>query len=685
MKQLMRTAISHFTQPGVAPTLTSRGKLFSTFAIALVAVACGDKTFAFTGTEYEMGVTQTKAQPIGYAKDQTCFLAGIRGNLLPPPGSPQEVEVGGGVRAVPEPVDTFTFAKYEMYVSAAGRPIAVNVRCVDSVAGRTQEKEWKSGNAKMLLAPVDPAHPMRRCFLTRITAACTQAAPDPCPGGFRDPTDWVYVWKDELGAWWLHGEVKQGHVTAHARCIDVSEDNGHWEWGCGGTTQCPPGGSARIPLAPDSQGRQCFLTHVRGSFDRDQPPWWDGVYITRPGGQYFYLNTTSGKDGGVTCVSLTIPVTGSYVAKLSGLDNLMVSWMNKYGFQAATLAVLKDKKLVYERGFGYQDKNLNGAILPNARMRLASNSIAITRRALRQLISDGLVNGNDLVFQVLNLQPWGGGTYADPRMQQITIQNLIDDKACIADQFPPNKTVGQLMGLGRNSTLAERLGYAWSQASMMEPNDCIVGKTPKGSHFAMEFAAQVIATRANPAPMNNNDPTIVGQRYGDYITSRVGQPIGADFFQARNLETEAFPKEIWYKSLFNADPEWNRNWASGQPQVSAAYAIDFFARPGSGTVVAAGRDVARFLNEYFLNGAPKPASLSGIVWGSTGYGSLPGTTSVIDDQVWPTGASRSFVLLVNMRDETITPDNIANSMNEITNSIRSYLDSVTMWPTIDLF
>src|SRR5262249_54159246 len=157
------------------------------------------------------------------------------------------------------------------------------------------------------------------------------------------------------------------------------------------------------------------------------------------------------------------------------------------------------------------------------------------------------------------------------------------------------------------------------------------------SHDSMSVAAQIIAKKYSSLlskPMKDDDPEVVGYRYGEYVNTYVGQPIGAVFYQAKNLETDAWPNEVWYKSLLmNPDPEWNRDWKPGIPQVSQAYGIDFFARPGSGTIVAAGRDVARFLNNYWLNGIEKtPANLAGITWGSTGYGSLPGTTSIIVDQ-----------------------------------------------------
>lgn len=372
------------------------------------------------------------------------------------------------------------------------------------------------------------------------------------------------------------------------------------------------------------------------------------------------------------------PITGPSVPELAGLDNVMTSWTDKYGFQAATLAVVKDGRLVYERGYGYQDKQLTQPILNNARMRLATNSVPLTKRALRQLIADGQLSGSNLVYQVVNLQPWNG-SYADPRMQQITIQNLIDDTSCLIDHAPSVKDIGQAMGLGRNATLAESIRYLWSQTSTMIPS-CAPGN-PSGSHYAMEIAGQIIAKKSNPS-LDDGNPTAAGTAYGAYIRDHVGQPIGANFAQANNLESEAQPNEIWYRSLFNCDPEWNRNWDPNQPKVSCAYAIDFYSRPGSGTIIAASRDFARYLKHYWHDGTPKPANLSGYNTYIVGYGSLPGTATITVDQVWSTGTSRSFVVLVNQHNETISPD---TSFDDLVSSVETYLNGVSTWPSIDLF
>jgi hypothetical protein len=376
------------------------------------------------------------------------------------------------------------------------------------------------------------------------------------------------------------------------------------------------------------------------------------------------------------------PKTGVNVPELTELDEIMTTWMATYGFNSATLAVSKNEKLVYEKGYGYQDENLTQPILPYARMRLATPSIALTKRALRQLVEDGLLNANDFVYQIVDLQPWQG-SYADPRMQTMTIQHLIDDTSCIAADAPSVQLIGQWMGLGRNATLAESIQYQWSNSdSMRDPAEqpCAVGVNAYFSHYAMEVAAYIIAKTWNP-DLNNTDYDSVGTAYGDYVKNQVGAPIGSVFLQWEIFESDKHENEVWYDSDGGyCDPQWNRYWNPSQPEVPCAYSIDSYARPGSGTIVSSGRDILNYLKHYSLATAEtKPPGLAG--WGSYQYalyGELPGTTSVIAEQVnGTTGESGAFVVLVNKVN--------SGAGDVIKNNINAFLAGVTQWPSIDLF
>jgi hypothetical protein len=135
----------------------------------------------------------------------------------------------------------------------------------------------------------------------------------------------------------------------------------------------------------------------------------------------------------------------------------------------------------------------------------------------------------------------------------------------------------------------------------------------------------------------------VGNWYGAYEQSVVGPHAGASLWQASDDYAGApgspIPNEIWYDSAgATACPEWNY-WACQytspptQPQVPAAYAIDYYARPGSGTLVASARDTARFMMLYSWGGtvANLTNSITGLQPAGVGGGALPGVTTIMAD------------------------------------------------------
>jgi hypothetical protein len=173
------------------------------------------------------------------------------------------------------------------------------------------------------------------------------------------------------------------------------------------------------------------------------------------------------------------------------------------------------------------------------------------------------------------------------------------------------------MSLGRPATASERIQYLWAHPqNLMTTAACTPGQATNNgfSHVSHEIAAMLVATAAwraagnwgfNPPALTN--ATGIGNWYGNYMV-QIGNRVGAAFAQAGDIYPgspgTAKVNEIWYDSVGATQcPEWNF-WACNvnnpptQPPVPAAYAIDFFARPGSGTVTSSARDVARFMVSY---------------------------------------------------------------------------------------
>ncbi|MBI3823492.1 MAG: beta-lactamase family protein, partial [Planctomycetes bacterium] len=121
-----------------------------------------------------------------------------------------------------------------------------------------------------------------------------------------------------------------------------------------------------------------------------------------------------------------IPVTGLADADLAPFDDMMLKFMRDYDVPGAALAVAKDGKLVYARGFGHADNQLGLPVQPGMRFRIASISKPITAAMILRLIELGLLKLDDNPFVILKIALPDN---ADPRLKKITIRQLMHHTA----------------------------------------------------------------------------------------------------------------------------------------------------------------------------------------------------------------------------------------------------------------
>ena len=121
-----------------------------------------------------------------------------------------------------------------------------------------------------------------------------------------------------------------------------------------------------------------------------------------------------------------IPVSGKADAELAPFDDLMLTFMAAHKVPGAALAVAKDGRLVYARGFGYADEQMTLGVQSRMRFRIASISKPITAAMILRLIEMGLLKMSDNPFAVLKI-PLPAD--ADPRLRKITIEHLLHHTA----------------------------------------------------------------------------------------------------------------------------------------------------------------------------------------------------------------------------------------------------------------
>src|SRR5688572_31823901 len=66
-----------------------------------------------------------------------------------------------------------------------------------------------------------------------------------------------------------------------------------------------------------------------------------------------------------------IPITGAAVPGMASYDQVITAFMRKLSIPGGAVAVMRDGKLIYARGFGYADVENKTLVQPDALFRIA--------------------------------------------------------------------------------------------------------------------------------------------------------------------------------------------------------------------------------------------------------------------------------------------------------------------------
>ena len=103
-------------------------------------------------------------------------------------------------------------------------------------------------------------------------------------------------------------------------------------------------------------------------------------------------------------------------------DAEMTAFMEPRGVPGGALAVVRNRRLVYAKGYGLADRERQLPVTPDALFRIASISKPFTSTAILQLVESGRLHLEDRAFALLGFDP---AQAADPRTAGITIAHLL--------------------------------------------------------------------------------------------------------------------------------------------------------------------------------------------------------------------------------------------------------------------
>ena len=120
------------------------------------------------------------------------------------------------------------------------------------------------------------------------------------------------------------------------------------------------------------------------------------------------------------------PVTGADNPDLEPFDKLMATFIAENEVPGASLAVTRNGKLVYARGFGYADVEKKEAVQPASLFRIASVSKPLTAVAILQLVEKGKLKLDDKVTDRMKPTPVDNAEgQPDGRWKDITIRHCL--------------------------------------------------------------------------------------------------------------------------------------------------------------------------------------------------------------------------------------------------------------------
>ena len=232
-----------------------------------------------------------------------------------------------------------------------------------------------------------------------------------------------------------------------------------------------------------------------------------------------------------------IPISGASVPGMEPFDQSVSDLMRKYTLPGGAVAVVRDGKLFYARGFGYSDVENKVPVQPDALFRIASISKSITSAAIMKLVEEGKLDLDDRVAPIIaDLKPAPGAT-VDPRWEQITIRNLLNHMGGW-DRSKPN---GGFDPMDRPAIAAAAVNApapASSETVIRYMKGMPLDFNP-GEKFAYSNFGYVILGRVIER--------LSGMPYEEYVRSRVLQPVGANRTrQGKSRMSGALADEVKY-------------------------------------------------------------------------------------------------------------------------------------------
>ena len=230
-------------------------------------------------------------------------------------------------------------------------------------------------------------------------------------------------------------------------------------------------------------------------------------------------------------------VTGQEVPEMAAVDLMVQDIMQTHSIRGSSVAIAKDGRLVYARGFTWDDPSVE-PIQPTTLFRIASISKSITSIAVHQLIEDGTLSYDTEVMSGLDVNPlWGWRV--DPRLDSVTVDHLLTHTSGMYSQdnvYVVDGVVAAAHGVGQPTTRKEMASYIVANPFLFDP-----GTAWDYNNYGYIMLGMLVEQ-------------VTGQDFPEFVFENIFRPVGVS--RARlphTLPSDRAPTETTYDGL-EGDP-----------------------------------------------------------------------------------------------------------------------------------
>ena len=257
-----------------------------------------------------------------------------------------------------------------------------------------------------------------------------------------------------------------------------------------------------------------------------------------------------------------LPATGEARVELAAFDDWLKGFLAEHKIPGASLAIARQGRVVYARGFGYADRDEKTPVQPQDLFRIASVSKPITGVAIMKLVEEERLALEDKVLDFIASEPHleDGGKF-DERWKQITVVQCLAhtggwDRSVSYDPMFQAIRMSKSMKIDLPILPEHIIRYQLGQPLDFDPLTRYAY-----SNFGYSILGRVIEK-------------VTGQRYEKYVQDAVFRPVGIE--RARiggSLESERAEGEVKYYDVKNGKGLATTGPGAGKEQVPISYGV----------------------------------------------------------------------------------------------------------------